>query len=45
LNTKYKEDKFLNTLKNHKKNQANMNSTIKIATNVVGDIKIDKCKK
>jgi len=46
LNKKYKEDKFVNTVKNHKKKiQANLNSTIKRAANVVEDIKSDKCKK
>jgi len=45
LNTKYKVDKFVNTVKNHKTNQANINSTIIIAANVVEDIKSDKYKK
>jgi hypothetical protein len=44
LDTKFKEDRFVNTAKNHKRNQANVNSTIKIAASVVEDIKPYKCK-
>jgi hypothetical protein len=44
LNTEYKEDKFVKTVKNRKTNEPNMNSTILIAANVVEDIKSDKCK-
>jgi hypothetical protein len=31
LNTKYAEDRFVNTVKSHKSNQPNMNSKIKVA--------------
>ena len=31
LNTNYKEDQFVNTLKSHESTQPNMNSTLKIA--------------
>jgi hypothetical protein len=34
LNTKYKEDQFVNIVKSHESNQQNMNSTIKTATEV-----------
>jgi hypothetical protein len=33
LNTKYKEDQFVDIAKEHEKNQPNRNSTIKISAN------------
>jgi len=38
LNTKYKEDQFVNIAKSHESNQANMKSTIKIAAKVVEEL-------
>jgi hypothetical protein len=35
---KYKEDQFVNVVKSHKSNPTKMNSTIKIATNVVEEL-------
>jgi len=34
LNTKYTEDQFVNTDKNHESNQPNINSTIKITAKI-----------
>jgi hypothetical protein len=34
LNTKYKEDQFVNIVKSHETNQHNMNSTIKTAARI-----------
>jgi hypothetical protein len=38
LNMKYKEDQFVNTVKSHESNQANMNSTIKTTAKVVEEL-------
>jgi hypothetical protein len=38
LNTKYKEDKFVNNAESHASNQPNMNSTIKIPAKVVEEL-------
>ena len=35
FNTKYTEDRFVNIIKNHERNQSNMNSTIKIKANTI----------
>jgi hypothetical protein len=37
LNAKYTEDRCVNIVKSHEINQPNMNSTIKVATKVVGE--------
>ena len=36
LNTKYKEDHFVNNVKSHESNQQNMNSTMKTAAKITG---------
>jgi tripartite-type tricarboxylate transporter receptor subunit TctC len=38
LNTKYKEDQFVNIVKSYKSLPANMNSTIKIAAKVIEEL-------
>ena len=38
LNTKYKEDQFINIVKCHESTQPNMNSTLKSATKIVGEL-------
>jgi flagellar biosynthesis chaperone FliJ len=38
LNTKYKVDRFVNTVKSHESNQQNINSTIKTAAKFVGEL-------
>jgi N-glycosylase/DNA lyase len=38
LNTKYKEDQFVNNAKSQESNQANIKSTIKIAAKVVEEL-------
>jgi hypothetical protein len=38
LNTKYKEDQFLNIVKNHESTQPNMNSIVKFAAKITGDL-------
>jgi hypothetical protein len=35
LNTKYKEDQFVNTVKNHESTQSNMNSILKFAAKII----------
>ena len=35
LNTNYKEDQFVNNVKNHESTQPNMNSVLKLATKIV----------
>jgi hypothetical protein len=37
LNTKYKEDQFINTVKNHESTQPNMNSIFKSAAKFTGE--------
>ena len=39
LNTNYKEDQFVNIVKNHESTQPNMNSVLKLATKVYRRIK------
>ena len=38
LNTNYKEDQFVNTVKNHESTQPNMNSVLKLATKVIEEL-------
>ena len=38
LNTNYKEDQFVNTVKNHESTQPNMNSVLKSATKVIEEL-------
>ena len=38
LNTNYKEDQFVNTVKNHKSTQPNMNSIIKSAAKIIEEL-------
>jgi hypothetical protein len=38
LNTKYKEDEFVNIVESHESSQPNMNSTIKTAAKVVKEL-------
>ena len=38
LNTKYIEDQFVHIVKSHESNQANMNSTIKVAATVAEEL-------
>jgi hypothetical protein len=38
LNTNYKEDQFVNIVKNHENTQSNMNSILKLAANVIVEL-------
>ena len=38
LNTIYKEDQFVNIVKNHESTQPNMNSVLKIATRIMEEL-------
>ena len=38
LNTNYKEDQFVNIVKNHESTQPNMNSVLKVATNIIEEL-------
>jgi hypothetical protein len=38
LNANYKEDQFLNIVKNHESTQSNMNSTIKSAAKIINEL-------
>jgi hypothetical protein len=38
LNTKYKEDQFVNTVKNHESTQSNMNSILKLAAKIIVEL-------
>ena len=38
LNTNYKEDHFVNIVKNHESIQRNMNSVIKLATKIIEEL-------
>ena len=39
LNTNYKEDQFVNVVKNHESTQPNMNSVLKLATKIIEECK------
>jgi hypothetical protein len=38
LNTKYKEDQFVNIVKNHERTQSNMNSILKLPANIIAEL-------
>ena len=38
LNTNYKEDQFVNIVKNHESTQPNMNLVLKLATNIIEEL-------
>ena len=38
LNTNYKEDQFVNIIKNHESTQPNMNSVLKLATKIIEEL-------
>ena len=38
LSTNYKEDQFVNIVKNHESTQPNMNSVLKLATKIVEEL-------
>jgi hypothetical protein len=38
LNTKYKEDQFVNIVKNHESTQSNMNPTLKLAAKIIAEL-------
>ena len=38
LNTNYKEDQFVNIIKNHETTQPNMNSVLKLATKIIEEL-------
>ena len=38
LNTNYKEDQFVNIVKNHESTQPNMNSVLKLATKIIEEL-------
>jgi hypothetical protein len=38
LNTKYKEEQFVNIVKNHESTQPNMNSIVKLAAKITNDL-------
>ena len=38
LNTNYKEDEFVNIVKNHESTQADMNSVLKLAKNIIEEL-------
>jgi hypothetical protein len=38
LNTKYKEDQFVNIVKNHESTQLNMNSILKLAAKIITEL-------
>jgi hypothetical protein len=38
LNKRYKEDLFVNIIRSHDRNQPNMNSTVKAAAKIIGEL-------
>jgi len=38
LNTNYNDDQFVNIIKNHESTQPNMNSVLKLATKIIGEL-------
>ena len=38
LNTNYKEDQFVNIVKNHERTQPNMNSALELATKIIEEL-------
>ena len=44
LNTNYKEDQFVNIVKNHESTQPNMNSLLKLATKIIEELSQPRVK-
>ena len=44
LNTNYKEDQFVNIVKNHESTQPNMNSVLKLPTKIIEELRQPQCK-
>ena len=44
LNTNYKEDQFVNIVKNHESTQTNMNSVLKLGTKIIEELRQPRVK-
>ena len=44
VNTNYKEDQFVNIVKNHESTQPNMNSVLKLATKIIEELRLPHVK-
>jgi hypothetical protein len=44
LNTNYKEDQFVNIVKNHENTQPNMNSVLKLTTKIIEELSLPHVK-